>query len=323
MPFVLAGCDLRAAHQTDDPALTKTITALTAAVTARTDDTESRRKLADAHLAAEHWFAAAELYKQVVEVDPTDGRGYAGLSDAYLKLAYLEPAFEALGKGVRAEKFPEECMLRLAEVLRSDGSPEAIGQARDFLARFIQVAPQHPRIAEARALLRQIDVQLSTTPGATVRTGTVAPTMKIPEHQGGGTGDTPVGALNPFGQAIQRAIAAVQTNDPVTAEKALKEALTYQPDDVGALSFLAETYLAQDKVAEARSSAERAYKLEPTNSQARWAFGLVNIRTRGDIPRALEAWKALAKDDPDFAREAGVIRTLEDLEKARPGLLPP
>jgi tetratricopeptide (TPR) repeat protein len=319
----MASCDLRAAKRTDDPALARTITELTTALGQSPNDLVLRRRLADAHLAAEHWFVAAEIYKQVVDVTPEDGLAQAGLSDAYLKLALYPQAFEALSRGVTSAEGGEECMLRLGLLLRGDGSPEGLVQARSVLARFVERAPQHPRIEEARAALRELDVQIATTPGAAAVAGTAttagapagtAPNANIPEHQGT-AGQAPVGQLNPFGVAFGRALEAVRKSDAPGAEAALLEALKYQPDDVSALALLSETYLVMKRNDDARRYADKAYATNPKDSQARWAFGLVHVRTRGDVGRALEAWRALAKDDPDFAEQAGVTRSLAEAER--------
>lgn len=324
--LAVAACDLRAAKRTDDPALARTIAELTTALGQSPNDLVLRRRLADAHLAAEHWFVAAEIYKQVVDVTPEDGLAQAGLSDAYLKLALYPQAFEALSRGVTAAEGSEECMLRLGLLLRGDGSPEGLVQARSVLARFVERAPQHPRIEEARAALRELDVQIATTPGAAAVAGTAtttagtAPRADIPEHQGA-AGQAPVGQLNPFGVAFGRALEAVRKNDAPGAEAALLEALKYQPDDVGALALLSETYLVMKRPDDARRYADKAYATNPKDSQARWAFGLVHVRTGGDVGRALEAWRALAKDDPEFAEQAGVTRSLAEAERmlAAPG----
>ncbi len=321
----LAGCDLRSAHRTEDPEMVRSISELTAALTAKPDDLALRRRLGDAHLKAEHWFVAAEIYKQVADVDPQDGRALAGLADAYLQLAYYPQAYEALSRGITARDGPEECMIRLGVLLRSDGSPEGLLQARRVLHRFVDTAPDHPRAAEARKIVRELDVQIATTPGArgaapaaptgtasvAAGTGTAPP---IPEHQGANPDDK-VGALNPFGEAIGRALDAVRQSDAPAAEKALLEALTHRPDDVGALALLAETYLVMKRPQDARKRADQAYALDPRDAQARWAFGLVHVRTQGDMGRALEAWRALVRDDPDFARQAGVTQALAEAEK--------
>jgi tetratricopeptide (TPR) repeat protein len=331
--LAVAACDLRAAKRTDDPALARTISELTTALGQSPNDLVLRRRLADAHLAAEHWFVAAEIYKQVVDVTPEDGLALAGLSDAYLKLALYPQAFEALSRGVTAAEGGEECMLRLGLLLRGDGSPEGLVQARSVLARFVDRAPQHPRIEEARAALRELDVQIATTPGAAAIAGTsstagapagaasgTSPSASIPAHQGA-AGQAPVGQLNPFGVAFGRALEAVRKSDAPGAEAALLEALKYQPDDVSALALLSETYLVMNRPDDARRYADKAYATNPRDSQARWAFGLVHVRTRGDVGRALEAWRALAKDDPDFAEQAGVTRSLAEAERmlAAPG----
>lgn len=325
-----SGCELRAAHRTDDPALSARIGELTQALLAKPDDLDLRRRLADAHLEAEHWFVAAEIYKQIADVAPQDARALAGLSDAYLKLAYYTQAYQALSRGVTLTDGPEECMLRLGLLLRSDGSPEGLVQARRILQRFVDSAPGHSRLEEARSIIRQLDVQIATTPGtggaaaptlAPAPTSTTAAPAGIPEHQGA-SGDEKVGALNPFGAAIGKALEAVRASDAPAAEKALLEALSYRPDDVGALALLAETYLVMKRPDDALKAADKAYATDPRDTQARWAFGLVHVRTQGDMAKALEAWRSLVRDDPEFARQAGVTRALEEAEKMVGGLPP-
>jgi predicted Zn-dependent protease len=142
--------------------------------------------------------------------------------------------------------------------------------------------------------------------------------LAIPEHEGADD-DEPVGGLNAFGAAIGRALDAVKNKDPQAAEKALQEALAIAPNDVGANAFMAETYLAEGRMNEAITQAEKAYKLDPTDSQARWVYGLVFIRSGKDMKKGIEAWQALAKDDPKYAEQAGVTKTLEQIRDMTKG----
>lgn len=128
-------------------------------------------------------------------------------------------------------------------------------------------------------------------------------------------GDPEVGELNAFGAALQRAFAAIRKQDPAAAEKAFREALELRPKDPTALAGLAQTLAIAGKVEEATKTAEAALAADPKDAQVRWTFGFVMVKARKNLDRAVAAWEALAKDDPEFARRVHVPELLIELKK--------
>lgn len=124
-----------------------------------------------------------------------------------------------------------------------------------------------------------------------------------------------VGGLNPFGEAIMTAVDAVRKNDAPAAEAAFRKALEIRPDDPAALAGLAEAEFAQGRKDAAVATIEKAYAKDPKDPQVRWAFGRIMIDVRKRMPDALEAWRALVKDEPEYAERLGVPTRLKALEK--------
>ena len=116
-------------------------------------------------------------------------------------------------------------------------------------------------------------------------------------------GDADVGELNPFGVALQKALAATRRNDAPAAEKAYLEALKIRPNDVSALAGLAETQFVQKRLDDAVTTIEKAWAEDASDPQVRWIFGVVMIQKRKRLPEAVQAWEALARDTPQYAEQ--------------------
>lgn len=317
--FLLAavGCDLGTKRAPLDPEAAKAAVQLVERIEKNPSDGPARLELGDLYWKAGRVFEAADQYKFAMDLSPSEPRAYAGLSDAYEKLGFYQQSFDVLVRCAQTVARSEECVLRIGFALKSDGTKEALSQAAQAFGHFLSIAPNHPRAEEVKKAMADIAAKLGALPKT--QTATPAedadPTSRpdIPEHEAAKPGE-PIGELNAFGAAIGRALDAVKRNDAKAAETALHEALAISPDDVGANAFLAETYLAQGKMDEAIKQADKAYALDPKDSQARWVFGLVYIRANKDMKKGVDAWRALVADDPDYAEKAGVTKTLQQVE---------
>lgn len=312
--LALAGCDLGTKRAPLDPETAKAAVQLVERIEKNPSDGPARLELGDLYWKAGRVFEAADQYKFAMDLSPSEPRAYAGLSDAYEKLGFYQQSFDALVRCAQTVARNEECVLRIGFALKSDGTKEALNQAAQAFGHFLSIAPNHPRAEEVKKALADIASKL----GALPKTATATPAdgsgrPEIPEHGGAAPGE-PIGGLNAFGAAIGRALDAVKRNDAKAAEAALHEALAIAPEDVGANAFLAETYLAQGKMEEATKQADKAYALDPKDSQARWVLGLVYIRANKDMKKGVDAWRALVADDPDYAEKAGVTKTLQQVE---------
>lgn len=328
----LVGCDLEGSRATHvDPALASEIAAKSARLEQNPTDANLRLQLAALFEKTGQYFQAAEMYREAASNDGRDTRARVGLARAYRALGYSTRAFEELGNCLKLDPGDPECLWESAEVLRKQGSKPALEQARRAYQRFIDVAATHARADEVRKLLRQLDAQLGpetapasqpasrpaappTAPSGKKIDGDASAAALMPDHAGVGK-DQDVGELNPFGVAIGRAIKAIEARDPKGAEAAFRAALAIRPGDAGALAGLAETLYQQDKLQEAADTAEKAFAANNQHVQARWIYGLTMIKSGKNIGAAIEAWKALARDDPEYAEQLGVTRTLKMVEQ--------
>ncbi len=92
--------------------------------------------------------------------------------------------------------------------------------------------------------------------------------------------------------------ALIEQGRPEAAVEVWEKYVGLTPDDAGALSQLATLYLATDRFADARRTAERLVGLDPTNEGHRNLLDLVNAmaaaRRAADRVLLLRAWKAQA-----------------------------
>ena len=268
---------------------------------------------------------AADAYHNVLQLNSSHGPSLGALGRLYEKLGYFTASYRQLMTCVRVAPEQPECLYQLGALLQRDGSNAGLQQSLTYWRRFLEVAQNHPRRSEVERRLNEVEAQIDTaldkTPNAN-EVATSAPSnppteaSALPDHSGVKSDDS-VGQLNPFGQAIGEAIAAIRKKDSATAEKAFRRALAIRPNDAGAMAGLAETLFHQNKTPEAQSTISKAYEIDPKNAQTQWVFGLIMIKTGQNIGKALEAWEALNRDSPEFAKQVGVTKTLETVKKMR------
>jgi cytochrome c-type biogenesis protein CcmH/NrfG len=114
---------------------------------------------------------------------------------------------------------------------------------------------------------------------------------------------------------MNRALEASRRNDARAAEAGYREAVKHRPNDVAALSGLAETLFAQNRHAEAITTIEKAWALAPANPQVRWTFGIIMLTNKKRTKEAVAAWEALAKENPEYAEPMGVPERLKAIKK--------
>lgn len=289
-------------------------------VNATPENPQSHYSLALAYEEAGLPMKAADEYHKATQLNPQHGPSIAALGRLYEKLGYYTAAYQQLTLCLRVSPNQPDCLYQIGALLQKDGSNSGLQQSLTYWRRFASVARDHPKFAEVRRRLNEVEAQLDTAldkPAAQVASPTpVAPSATIPGHDKTQNSED-VGQLNPFGAAIGKAIAAIRKKDSVTAEAAFRDALKIKPTDTGALAGLAETLFHQNKTKLAQQTITKAYDADPTNAQARWVYGLIMIKTGQNIGKALEAWEALNRDSPEFANEVGVAKTLEAVKKMR------
>ncbi|MEE2903310.1 MAG: tetratricopeptide repeat protein [Myxococcota bacterium] len=273
---------------------------------------------------------AADTYHQVLQLNDTHGPSLGALGRLYEKLGYFTASYRQLMTCVRVAPDQPECLYQLGALLQRDGSNAGLQQSLTYWRRFLETAQNHPKRAEVQRRLNEVEAQLDTaldkTPpsnevAAAAPTGAPQAASALPNHSSEKSDDS-VGELNPFGKAIGEAIAAIRKKDSPTAEKAFRRALALRPNDAGAMAGLAETLFHQKKTSEAQSTISKAYEIDPKNAQTQWVFGLIMIKTGQNIGKALEAWEALNRESPEFAKQVGVTKTLETVKQMREGKQP-
>ncbi len=331
--LVVSACDVTAARVEVPDSVLQELRDKERRLAESPEDLELKLRIATMYAEGGHPFAAADHYLGATEIAPSDPRPRVGLARAYRKLGLFTRAFLELRDCLGHDPGAADCLYESGSMLKADGSPEGLSQAQVAWERFLSTAPAgDPRREEVAKGLKQLEAQLGPQRGPASRPASApsgggtgaAPAAGageeparaaaiMPEHRG--TEGADVGELNPFGQAIARALDAVRRRDAPAAEAAFREALALRPEDPGALAGLAETLHHAQKTDEAIEKIEKAWSIDPTHGQVRWVYGLVMIKAGRNMREAVEAWKALERDDPDYAARLGVTRTLEAVRK--------
>ncbi len=343
----MVGCELEFQTQKTLPdGLARRIAQKRDELRQRPQDAEPVIQLAELYIEGERWFEAAETLDLARQRGASeDPRVLGGFAVVYLSLGYYRQVDRNLQACFQRSPREKLCLYAAGEFMMLIGSEPALQAARTVWRSFVKLAPNHPKAPYVRSALDRLDQQLgppgraASQPGGAASqpadaagqpagSGSSSPQAQavdspsetdhgqgaspptIPGHAGA-TADQDVGELNPFGQAIQRALTADRNNDPSTAETAYREALSIRPNDVSALSGLAEAQLAQRKVDEAVTTIEKAWSIDPADPQARWVFGRVMLSAQRRTDEAIKAWEALARDNPEYARQLDLQQRIE------------
>lgn len=334
-----AGCNLALDARTEvEPALARRIAQKVAEIQAAPADRAKRLELGNLYLEAREFFDAAEAFRTASDGDKTDPAVHGGLAEAYLELGYFPSSLEQVRACFGKDRKEPGCLYVYGRMMSQIDDPQAQREAQGAYRDLLRVAPDFRKAKVVASELDQIDARVAQLPApaapasqpasapAAPPTGEAdkAPSADsavaagTPGHGEGVEGEE-VGGLNPFGQAIAKAIQAVRRNDPAAAEAAFAEALTIRKDDPGALAGLAEMQFVQGKTTEATTNIDKAYTLDPKDAQVRWAFGRINVEQRRRVADGVAAWRALLADDPEYAKQLGVPERLEAIDKYAPG----
>lgn len=90
-----------------------------------------------------------------------------------------------------------------------------------------------------------------------------------------------------------------KTGDPKAAEAAFREALKINPDDFDANLYLGAILYKRRELAEARPYLERALRIDPKNSMARYEAAMLKSMS-GEYESAAADLSQLVKDDPEW-----------------------
>ena len=117
--------------------------------------------------------------------------------------------------------------------------------------------------------------------------------------------------LDPRIPGIQTLVGTARdkTGDPTQAELAFRDALKQNPDDFEANLYLGAILYKRREMDEAKPYLERAVRLNPKNSLARYEAAMLKS-TAGDFESAANELAALAKDDPDWLEPHVELATL-------------
>lgn len=293
--------------------------------------------LADAYADGNKLIEAADGYQKAIELGVQDARVFGTLAAIYVKFGYLQASVDQLRSCMGIDRNHPDCLYAVGTLFEMDGTREMQGRARTAFRAMLDVAPNHPKAALVKSKVDQLDSRLG--PAAAAEEGDDHPAEEgeatedappspkgqdphagIPGHESGlpANAEGEVGELNPFGQALQKAFNAVKDGDPLAAEKAFREAITFEPKDPVALAGLSQALLAQNKKVEAITSAELAVASDGKNPDARYTLGLALLRgarNRDDAKRGLGIWQALLKDEPGYSKERKVKEQLDEIDR--------
>jgi cytochrome c-type biogenesis protein CcmH/NrfG len=342
---LLFACDVDFSKPKDpDPGLAQRIAQKKNDLLRNPDDVATLLELGELQVEAGQMFEAADNLIAARNKGSNDIRVNAGLTAAYFELGYMKAGIEELRGCIEKDRNNPDCLFAYGRLIEADPSERAKQELLQVWTKLLEVAPNHRKANYVRSSIEQLHAQLSSAKppeeAASRPAEAAAPpppeeqepadpppagAAAIPGHPGGEPQqDDEVGELNPFGQAIARAIEAVKKNDAVAAEAAFRDALKIAPEDPGAMAGLAETLFAQNKQEDAVKTIEKAYALDSKDPQVRWAFGLIMMRNQKRMTDAVAAWEALNADDPDYAQRLGIPQRLEQIKKyMQPGAHPP
>lgn len=351
----LAGCNLSIdASRELEPGLARRIAQKQAELASKPGDAQIQVELGELYLEAERFFDAADTFRAAQAAGADTAQLHGGLAQAYMELDYMQSCMEELRTCYQKSRDEPGCLFVLGFLTQDSSDPRGLAEAQRAFTRLLEVAPKFRKAQLVSSSLDQINARLASMPppnnpasqpaaqpaeggmpaghpptGGAEAAGSAqgmpaghpptdgAPAVPTPGHAGGVDPDTgkEVGGLNPFGQAIMRALDAVRANDAPAAERGFTDALKIRPDDPAALAGLAEAQLAQGKQAEAVKNIEKAWTVDPKDPQVRWAFGRIMLDARKRTDEAIQAWKDLLREEPDYAQQLEIPQRLEQVEK--------
>jgi len=353
MPLALAACDLELdASREIPPDLGRRISQAKAELSSKPNDGALAAQLGELYLEAGQFFEAAEVLKGALDAGAETSAVHGALAEAYLDLGYFQAGADQLRSCFQKNRDEPTCLFVFGQLMEGIDDRQAQTEAQRSYRRLLQVAPDFRKAKLAKSSLDQVEARLGampapaeaaaepdgaapSAPAANPHAGVAgAPPVAAEDPHAGVVGAPPVadgaadphqgvdpstgkevGGLNPFGQAIMKAVDAVKRNDAVAAEAAFKDALKIRPNDPAALAGLAESEFAQGKKDAAAATIEKAYAADPKDPQVRWAFGRIMIDMRKRTEDAVAAWKSLVAEEPDYAKSLGIPERLEALEK--------
>jgi cytochrome c-type biogenesis protein CcmH/NrfG len=191
----LAACNV--GEQTAlDPTVARRIAELRSRTLADPADSKALAELGTAYADGNRLFDAADSYQAALDHGARDAKTHAGLADVYLRLGYIARSVDELRGCMTIDRSNPDCLLALAKLFESEGSPSGLKEARRSIQALLAAAPSHPRRAEAEKALERIEARLGA-----VKDEPDAPS-NIPEHAHGGApaddeGEVEEGALPP------------------------------------------------------------------------------------------------------------------------------
>ncbi len=262
-------------------------------------------------------FEAADVLLEAELAGQATPKIHAALAQTYADLGYGRAVIRELGGCLERARRQPDCLYLLGRILEEDGTPSSLREARRTYTLFLEVAPDHPEANRARSALEQLGGPLREA-ASRPSSAPAAPGLAA-AHPGGEpaarAGGPARGNLNPFGQALAEAFAALRDGQPASAEAAYRRALDLRPDHAGTRAGLAQALSAQGKEAEAVREIEAVFADSPTDPQVRFVFGALMLRSDERRAEAIAAWEALVRDTPDIAEDLGLPERLAALRQ--------
>jgi tetratricopeptide (TPR) repeat protein len=260
--------------------------------------------LGDAYAEAGRWLDAADAYRAALGRGPT-ASSQGKLAQAYLELGYESATVRELRGCMETAPEEPECLLPFGRLLELDGSPGALRQARAVYGQFLEAAPDHPAAARARSVLAQLGGALPEAPPP-------PPPPSTPPSEG----NKP--KLNPFGQALARALDAARAGRPAESAAAFREALVIDPGNPNARAGLAEAQWTLGEAEAALNTLNEALARGPEDPQVLFVAGILYLRERRPA-EAEAAWTKLKQLHPELAEQLGISERLASLRRSTDG----
>ena len=172
--LVLGGCDLRLdASREVPPDIARRMARARADLSQSPEDLGRKLNLAELHLEARDYFAAADLFKSAEAINADEPRVYAGLAEAYFELGYFRACADSLRTCFGKNRDQPGCLYVFGALMEGLNDPQALREAQRSYSRLLEVARD---LQPARPVVPAVSLVM---PMSFVRSGSVLPVLFV------------------------------------------------------------------------------------------------------------------------------------------------
>lgn len=253
-----------------------TMAAISSGCSSQNDSKESRLKRANEYLTAGQYEKAAQEYRQILGIDPSDSAAQQQLAIIYYDEGQLRQAFPLLKK--TAEGHPDNLNVQLKLALTYFAGRD-LGHARELAAQILEKAP-----AQEDALLLMVDT--SSTPDEMQATHDIVEKLKDREQ-------------DRVAYHLARGALELRQKNEVQAEAEFKTALAINPKSAAVHSALGRLYWSKQDITAASQAFKEASDLSPPRSPMRLQYVDFKLKT-GATAEATKLVEDIARQVPDY-----------------------